>query len=118
MRGALSSGPSAATDDKVEDDDGNGAMDDDVNDDGDGATDVDDDDGDPTTDSDRTTDDDVNDDGYGTTDDDIDDDCDGVTDGRHCLDACGGCATKCDARRRHATTGNVQLPGGEQGGGG
>jgi hypothetical protein len=23
------------------------------------------------------------------------------------MDACGGCPTKCDARRRHATTGNA-----------
>ena len=120
MRGASLSAPSAAMDDKVDDDDGDGAMDDDVDDDGDGATDdeVDDDDGDPTTDGDRTTDDDVDDDGYGTTDDDIDDDCDGATDGCHRLDACGGCATKGDARRRHATTGDAQLSGGERGGGG
>ncbi len=74
LRGASSPAPSAATDNKVEDDDGDGAMDDDVNDNGNGATDddVDDDDGDPTTDGDRTTDDDVDNDGYGTTDDGID----------------------------------------------
>ncbi len=85
-------------------------MDDDVNDYGDSATDddVDDDDGNPLTDGDRTTDDDV----------DIDDDCGGGTDGCHRLDACGGCATKGDARRRHATTGNAQLSGVERGGGG
>ena len=95
-------------------------MDDDVDDDGDGATDddVDDDNGNPTTDGDCTADNKVDDDGYGTTDDNINDDCNGATDGRHRLDACGGCATKCDARRRHATTGDAQLPGGERGGGG
>ncbi len=95
-------------------------MDDDVDDDGDGATDdgIDDDHGDPTTDGDRTADDDVDDNGYGTMDDDIDDDCDGATDGRHRLDACGGCATKCDARWRHTTTGDAQLPSGERRGGG
>jgi hypothetical protein len=114
------SAPSAATEDKVDNDDGNGAMDDDVGNDGDGGMDddVDDDDGDPTTDGDRTTDDDVDDDGYGTTDDDIDDDCNGATDGCHCLEACGDCVTKGDARWRHTTTGNAQLPGGDQGGGG
>ena len=74
-----------------------------------GATDdnVDDDDGDRTTDGNCTTDDNVVDDGYGATDDDINDDCNGATDGRHRLDACGGCAMKVNARRRHATTGNA-----------
>ena len=84
-------------------DDDNDATDNGVDDNGDGATEdyVDDDNGN------RTTDDDVNDDGYGATDDNIDNGCDGATDGRHCLDACGGCATKGDARRRHVTTGNA-----------
>ncbi len=120
LRGASSSAPSAATDNKVEDNDGDSAMDDDVDDNADGATDddVDDDNGDPTTDGDRTTDNNVDDDGYGTTDDDINNDCDGTMVGRHHLDACGGCATKGNARRRHATTGDAQLPGGERGGGG
>ena len=54
-----------------------------------------------------TTDDDIEDDGYGTTDNDIGNDCYGATDGHHCLDTCGGCATKGDARRRHATTVNT-----------
>jgi hypothetical protein len=31
--------------------------------------------------------DDIDDDGYGTTDDNIDDNCNGVTDGRHHLNA-------------------------------
>ena len=124
------SAPSATTDDKVDDNDGNGAMDDninndcdcatgndnnedamndDVDDDGDGATDdyVDNDNGNRTTGDDRTTDDDVDDNGYGAADDDINNDCDGATDGHHCLDACGGCATKSDVSRRHATTGNT-----------
>ena len=79
-----------ATDDNG-DDDGNGVMDDYVNDD----------------DGDCTTDDGVDDDGYGAMDDDIDNDCDGATDGRHRLEACGGCATKSDARRRHTTTGDL-----------
>ena len=119
-----------AMDDKVDDNDGNGAMDDVINNDCYGATgdkednnatdddidnngngtedcDVDDDDGDRTTDGDRKTDDDVNNDGYGTTDDNIDDNCDGATDGRHRLDACGFCMTKGFARWRHATTGNT-----------
>ncbi len=84
-------------------DDDNDATHKDVDDDGNGATEdyVDNED------CDRTTDDDVNDDGYGGTDDDINNDCEGATDGRHCLDACGGCATKGDARQRHATTGNA-----------
>ena len=124
------SAPSVATDDKVEDDDGNGTMDDNINDDCDSATgndddedamddnvdddgngatdnDVNDDDGDRTTDCDRTTDDDVDDDDHGLTDDDINDDCDGTTYGRLCLDTCGGCTTNGDARRRHATTGDA-----------
>ena len=107
--------PFAATDDKDDDDDGDGAMDDDIDDDcngmtgdngdkdsmdydndGNGATDddVDDDDGNRTTNGNRTTEVDVNEDGYGTSDDNIDDNCDGATDGRHRLEACGGCATK------------------------
>ena len=101
------------------DDDGDNATDDDVNNDGNGATDddVNDDDGNRTTDGDcmtdgdRTTDKDVDNNGYGAMDDDIDDDCDGATDSCHCLDACGGCATKGDARRRHATTGAATTSG-------
>ena len=83
--------------------DNDDATDNDVNNDGDGAMEdyVNDDNGDCTTDYD------VNNDGYGATDDSINNDCDGVTDSRHCLDACGGCTTKGDARRRHATTGNA-----------
>ena len=73
------------------DNDGNGAMEDYVDNE----------------DGNRTTDDDVKDDGYGTTDEDIDDNCNGATDGRHCLDACGGCAKKGNARRRHATAGDA-----------
>jgi hypothetical protein len=120
-----------ATDDKVDNNYGNGAMEDDVDNDCDGATgnndnnnnptdnaidddgngttddNVDNDNGDRMTNGDRTADDDVDVDGYDTTDEDIDDDCDGATDGCHCLDACGGCATKGDARRRHATTGKA-----------
>ncbi len=56
---------------------------------------------------DRTTDDDVDNDGYSVAEDDIDDDCNGATDGHHRLDACGGCATKDDASRRHTTTGDM-----------
>ena len=120
MRGASSSVPSVATDDKVNADYGGSAMDDSVDGNGDGGTDgdVNDDDGDPMTDGDCTTDNDVDDDGYGTTDEDINNDCNGATDGCHCLDASGGCATKGDARQMHATTGDVQLPGGNRGGGG
>ena len=55
----------------------------------------------------RTTDNNLDDDGYGVKDDDIDNNCNGMTDGCHRLDACGGCMTKGDARRRHATTGNA-----------
>ena len=75
----------------------------DVDNDGNGATEdyVDDDDGD------RMTDDDINNDSYGATDDNINDGCDSAMDGCHCLDACGGCATKVDARQRHVTTGNT-----------
>ena len=95
-----------AMDDNATNDD---ARDDNIDDDGDGATDdgVDDDDGTRTTDGNHTTDDDVNNDGYSTTDDDIDDNCNGGTDGRHRLDACGGCAPKVEARQRRATTGNT-----------
>ena len=123
---SLLSAPSTATDNKVNDN-GDGAMDDDINDncdgasgdhddedatdnnvngDSDGAADdnVDNDDGNRTTDGDRTMDNDVDDDGYGTTDDNMVGNCGGATDGHHCLDACGGCATKGDARRRHATS--------------
>ena len=121
----------SATNDKIDNDDGNGTIDDDigdgcngmtgnndndsnnatdndVDDDGNGATDnyVDDDDGNRRMDGNRTTDDDVNNDGYGTREDNIDTDCNGEMDGRHCLDN-GGCATKGDARWRHATTGNA-----------
>jgi hypothetical protein len=120
------------TDNKFDDNNGNGAMDHDtnndcdgatgdnnndeynatdgdINNDGNGATDdnVDDVDGNRTTDGDRTMDDDVDNNGYGTTNNNIDDDWDGAMDGRHRLDACGGCATKSDVRRRHATTGDA-----------
>ena len=86
-------------DDKVDDNDGNGAMVDDINVDCDGVMGDDNDD--------RTTDNDVNNDGDGATDDGIEDNCNGATGGRHCLEACGGCARKGDARRRPVTTGDA-----------
>ena len=91
------------------DDDHNDAMDDNVDDDGDGTTDDDfkDDNADRTKDNNRTMDNNVDNHGYGTMDDDIGNDCDGATDSCHCLNACGGCTTKGDVRRRHATTGTV-----------
>ena len=85
--------------DKVDNNDGNGAMDNNINNDCNGTMGNDD--------EDRTTDDDVDDNGNGGTDDDIDDDWDGTTGGCHRLGACGGCATKGDARRRPATTGDA-----------
>jgi hypothetical protein len=99
--------PDDATDVKVEDDDGDGTSDDNIDYDCDGATgdnDDDDDDNhddatgnddddDDATDNDQDDDgdgatgDEVDDDGNGATDDDVINNCNGVTGGRHCLDA-------------------------------
>jgi hypothetical protein len=99
--------PDNATDNKVKDNDGNGAMDDDIDNDCDGATGNDEDDDDNNHDNgmgdddddDDAMDDDVDNDGDGTMGDKVDDDGDGATDkdvinncngatgGRHCLDA-------------------------------
>jgi hypothetical protein len=120
--------PDDAMDDEVKDNEGDGATDDDIDDNCNGATgdnndnDDNDDHDDASSDdddNDDATDDDVNDDGNsatgnevdndgnGTTDDDIINNCNGTMGGRHCLDGWGGCATKGDARWRHATTGNA-----------